>query len=242
MLLRESRTAGPRGPRIPEEPELPFAHGSVDSCGIVLSEWDSYQRLAHSLMSLHSEGQSVVLLVAGAIHQDGASTVARKLAATLNKSTVQPVLLVDANLRDPSQHEVFHTPRSPGFSDVIRHSFKRIPVADGVQNGFYLLPCGEPIDKVPRLFSDPALRRTIERWRSSFDWIVLDGPPVTAYSDSSVLAGLTDGVILVVQAEKTRWEVAEQARKTLEDAGGRLLGSVLNRRRYHIPTSVYRRL
>jgi Mrp family chromosome partitioning ATPase len=48
-----------------------------------------------------------------------------------------------------------------------------------------------------------------------------------------------DGVVLVVQAEKTRWQVAEQAKRILEESGARLLGAVINRRRYHIPQALY---
>jgi Mrp family chromosome partitioning ATPase len=48
-----------------------------------------------------------------------------------------------------------------------------------------------------------------------------------------------DGVVLVVEAEKTRWQVAEQAKRILEESGARLLGAVLSRRQFHIPNALY---
>ena len=69
--------------------------------------------------------------------------------------------------------------------------------------------------------------------------MIVDGPPITVYSDAAILAPLVDGVVLVVEAEKTRWEVVSQAKRTLEESGGRILGAVLNRQRYHIPPALY---
>ena len=73
-------------------------------------------------------------------------------------------------------------------------------------------------------------------------WVIIDGPPVTTYPDSSNLAVVADGAILVVRAEKTRWEVAQKAIKVLNEAGAAVLGGVLNGRKYHIPEFIYKRL
>ena len=74
------------------------------------------------------------------------------------------------------------------------------------------------------------------------DWIIFSCPPVNAYNDAAALAGMVDGVVLVIQAEKTRWEVAQSAKDRLEKAGANILGVVLNDRRHHIPEWIYKRL
>jgi Mrp family chromosome partitioning ATPase len=92
------------------------------------------------------------------------------------------------------------------------------------------------------LLTVPALQGVVTSLHSQFDWVILDGPPVTTYPDASNLAVVADGAILVLRAERTRSEVAERAMKVLNEAGVALLGGVLNRRRYHIPEFIYRRL
>lgn len=78
--------------------------------------------------------------------------------------------------------------------------------------------------------------------RESFDFTLLDAPPITVDPESASLARWTDGVILVVHAGKTRWEVVEQAKVQLQLAGAKLLGVVLNRRRFAIPQWLYNSL
>ena len=78
--------------------------------------------------------------------------------------------------------------------------------------------------------------------RERFDFTLLDAPPITLDPDSASLARWTDGVILVVHAGKTRWEVVEQAKIQLQLAGAKLLGVVLNRRRFVISHRLYKYL
>jgi Mrp family chromosome partitioning ATPase len=77
---------------------------------------------------------------------------------------------------------------------------------------------------------------------SLYDWIVLDCPPVTVYPDAVNLSAASGTGVLVIQAEKTRLEVVEEANSILQDSGLDLLGAVLNRRKYHVPEFIYRRL
>ena len=71
-------------------------------------------------------------------------------------------------------------------------------------------------------------------------WVLCDCAPSTLYNDAAVLATKLDGIILTVRAESTRWEVAETAKRRLEQAGGNIIGMVLNRRRMHIPGWLYK--
>ena len=74
------------------------------------------------------------------------------------------------------------------------------------------------------------------------DWVLFDSPPITHHMDSVVLAPKVDGVVMVVEAERTRWEVAENARKSIKGGNGNVLGVILNKRRYPIPEWLYTRL
>ena len=74
------------------------------------------------------------------------------------------------------------------------------------------------------------------------DWVLFDSPPINVYNDASALAAKMDGVVMVVQAENTRWEVAQSAKKKIKNAKVSLLGVILNRRKMHIPDWAYKML
>ena len=78
--------------------------------------------------------------------------------------------------------------------------------------------------------------------RPRYDWIVIDGPPVLESPDAAMLAAVADGVVLVVQAGRTKRPVLTRSVDLLRKAGGRVLGIVLNRRRLEIPEFIYRRI
>lgn len=80
------------------------------------------------------------------------------------------------------------------------------------------------------------------RLGESAEWIILDTPPLLSSPLSQALAPSVDGVVLVIEAERTRAAIAEAARDALISAGANVLGVVLNKRRYHVPKAIYDRL
>ena len=92
------------------------------------------------------------------------------------------------------------------------------------------------------LFESPKFDHFIETARNRFDHVILDCPPVAAFSETRVIAGKVGGVIMVVNAGKTRQKVALRTKNDLIEAGAEILGTVLNRRTFHIPYWVYKRL
>jgi capsular exopolysaccharide synthesis family protein len=185
------------------------------------------------------KSQNAILIVS-ATHGEGASTVARELAILAALPGLTKAVLVDANLRTPSQHAAFGVERGSGLTEVVTQS---LPLERAVRNGggspLPLLTSGRPASHPTGVLGAPALSATLNSLRAKYNLVIVDGSPAAVYSDASILAPLMDGVVLVVQAERTRWEVAEQAKRTLEEAGAQLLGAVLTRRRFHIPEALY---
>ena len=108
--------------------------------------------------------------------------------------------------------------------------------------GLFMVTAGSPVANPFSLFESASINAVIESMRNEADWILLTAPPVNAYNDTVALAKKVDGVVLVVEAEQTRWEVAQSAKERLEDARANILGVVLNNRKFHIPGWIYRRL
>ena len=165
---------------------------------------------------------------------EGTSTVAAQFAQTLAEDSRLRVLLVDAHVRRP-RYEPNGTPTT-GW---------RVAVPAGgvapVAGNLDLLPLPDATHR-ERMLSPPAMRDSLAAVASRYDWIVLDGPPVLESPDAAPLGEVVDGVVIVVQAGRTKRPVLARSVDLLRRAGGRVLGIVLNRRRLEIPGFIYRRL
>ncbi|NOQ87098.1 MAG: capsular biosynthesis protein, partial [Deltaproteobacteria bacterium] len=101
---------------------------------------------------------------------------------------------------------------------------------------------GIPHTSPSSIFESSSLDALIEQMKTRADWVLFDSPPINSYNDSRTLATKMDGVVMVVQAEKTRWEVAQSARQRMESDKVKILGVVLNKRQMHIPEWAYKML
>ena len=204
---------------------------------------DCYEALKINILSRHP-GQAIkTILFSGTTHGVGASTTAINFATTLARNCRLKVLLIEANLRTPGLHTTFRIPPEGGLADI---------VSNGNQPAFYIkkvepgnlsvVTAGSRLTGAVTLFESGRFNRFLSAVRAAFDYIILDGPPVPSFSEARVICAKVDGVVLVVEAGKTREQVAVRARKELEEAGGKVLGMVLNRRKYYIPDWIYKRL
>lgn len=191
---------------------------------------EEYRKLRASLVSIAVPAGLHTVLVTAPSHGEGVTTVAVGLASALGKERESRVLLVEGNWRTPCFRSILPIPAEPDES-AGRGSPESLAIRLEELN-FSVIPAGSAqataidLDMIDGLLS---------RLRSQFDFIVVDGPPVNSYADASVLATKVDGVILVVQADKTPVAKAENAKRQLAKVGARILGVVLNRRRSYIP-------
>lgn len=203
----------------------------------------NYQILKGNIMTHCKDKRINMLSVSSPTPQEGCSRVALNLAAALTKDHGHRVLLVDANLRHPYLHAAFNLTSSPGFSDII---LEEVNIDEALKQSVIpnlsILTAGSTPPNPMLIFESERLADLIEALKEKFDWIIFDCAPINVYPDSTVLASRLDGVVLVIQAENRRAEVAIQAKERLEQAGAKILGAVLNRRRYIIPEIIYRKL
>jgi capsular exopolysaccharide synthesis family protein len=203
---------------------------------------DPFDRLMQSISWALAPQSQETILVTSSIHGEGSSTVARNLAEKLAKSQFT-TLLIDANLRRPTQHLALRSSRSVGVADLATGNLPVEKVlGTSPETGLTFLPSGRPTKSPIQVLESPRFTRALDKLRDRFERIVIDGPPVTAYPDSATIGRLVDGAVIVVRAESTHREDVEKTQKVLERAGARVLGAVLNRRRYHIPSWIYERL
>ncbi|PIE58724.1 MAG: hypothetical protein CSA33_02160 [Desulfobulbus propionicus] len=187
---------------------------------------------------------SLSLSLASSRHGEGVSTILFNLAAALSKGTTKRILLVDGNSRRPVLHSWFGIPlNKPGFFDVLAGEapLETALVLDDYNN-YAVLTRGQQVQHPIVLIDSIAFRSFLEQVKQQFDVILFDCPPLQNGPETSVLARQTDAFILIVEAEKTRWEVAEHHKKQLAANGVPLSGAILNKKKMFIPRLIYRLL
>jgi len=230
---REAPMAEPSPSGRPEPPKRASDHTATER----------YQDLKTKILTRYPEGSIKTIMFVGTAHGDGASTTAINFATTLAQDCKLNVLLVDVNLRTPSLQEVFKIDKTSGLSDLLTNSGQMAsPVQKVGPGNLYVLPCGRDHSGPVSLFESSRFGQFLKKMRKRFHYVILDAPPVPAFSESRVICGKVDGVVLVVESGKTRHQVALRVKKELEEAGGKILGVVLNKRRFYIPGWIYKRL
>ncbi len=153
------------------------------------------------------------------------------------------ILLIDANLHQPSLHNFFGLDEDEGLADVIEHQLDWHQYVRFVHGAaLQVLTAGKTKLNPADLLGSEAFRQLVQEWRKKFDYVIFDSPPVLPFVDSLSLAAVADGVVLVVRAGQTRWEVAQNAKRRLVSAHANLLGVALNRRKNNIADGMYKRL
>ncbi len=204
---------------------------------------EEYLSLAAEVSLALPESRSRMVMFASAVPREGTSTVAREFATVLAGRQEAETLLIDANLRSPTLHDVFRTTRDPGLSD---HILGDVPLSECVRETgelrLTLLPAGRPVIAPPRVFADSRIRGMFSELRKRFAFIAVDAAPLLGSPEGAQISQLADCVVLVVRFGHTRRQLPERALQVLGDADATVLGTVLNRRRFYIPRFVYERL
>jgi capsular exopolysaccharide synthesis family protein len=167
---------------------------------------------------------------------EGVSTVAAQLAITA-ASAGQRVLLLDANLERPSLHRLFALKRGPGFAHALGEDSR---LEDVIQSSalpnLSVLTAGQVDTDMAPCQDTAALAAFVGAAKRAFPLVVFDLPALARTNFTARLAGLLDGVVLVVEAERVRRALVRHEKEMLEQAGTVLLGAVLNKRRQYVPT------
>ncbi len=184
-----------------------------------------------------------VVVFCGVESGNGCSWVCTRAGRTLATLVSGNVCVVDANLRSPSLGRYFGLQNERGLTDAILQAG---PLLDYLQqlrgSNLWLLTSGPVALDADALLSADSLQARIKELRKLFEYVLIDAPPVNPYVDASLLGRFADGIVLVIEANRTRREIARKARASLEVANLRLLAAVLNKRTYPIPEAVYHKV
>jgi polysaccharide biosynthesis transport protein len=210
-----------------------FALVTHEATNSLLAE--AFRNVRTSVMYSAQAHPPRTMMVTSLQQQDGATSVSTNCAISFAQLQAGDVLLIDANMRNPSLHALLGVPGAPGLSDLLGGTAELAKVITNARRwerripGLYVIPAG-PVPMNPvELLASPRFAQVLATLTDRFAHIVIDAPPMFGVSDVRVLAPQVEGVILVLRHGRASRDAAQQAVRMLASVRARLLGVVLNR-------------
>ena len=197
---------------------------------------ESYRRLRTNLKLSENGSPMRTLLVTSGMVGDGRTSVAVNLATTF-AAEERKVLLVDASFWQPSLHKIFSTAESQdqavepsefGLSTMLAGlcGYQEIIRSSGV-DGFDIIDAGPLAFNPAELLGSPRMEQLIQQQRKSYDYIIIDGPPVLMVGDVKILAKFVDGTILVFNTNTTKRGTAQRIIREFMQVNAPIVGCAL---------------
>jgi succinoglycan biosynthesis transport protein ExoP len=189
---------------------------------------EGYRTVRTNIDFLKRNRRIQVILITSPRSGDGKSTSASNFAISLAQ-TGRRVLLIDADLRKPTQHLVHSVPNTLGMSDLLTDRFSCADVVKKTTVAtLELITAGDELPNPAELLTSSRLHELIESLRDSYDFVVIDSPPILAVADPAILSAVADGVILIVRANTLRHHDAEATLERINSLATSVLGMVVN--------------
>ncbi|MDP9343423.1 MAG: polysaccharide biosynthesis tyrosine autokinase [Actinomycetota bacterium] len=212
---------------------IPAWRNDADAFSVLLRDpkspaAEAYRTLRTNLQFLATKDPLRTLVVTSPTAGDGKTATAANLAVAMAQAG-RKVFVISADLRRPRLHRFLGVPNEVGLSTLLADSSPVSSVSKdaGVKN-LRIIPSGPVPSNPAELLQGERMANVLQQLREFADVIIIDTPPVLAVADASILAALADGTLVVVNAASASRTTASQARRQLENAGARIIGSVLN--------------
>jgi protein-tyrosine kinase len=193
-------------------------------------EADRLKILRLQILNTLGDSEKNTLLVTSANHQEGKTLTAINLAISFSHQTNKTVLLVDADIRKPSIHDVLGLGVHPGLSDYLsgRAGISDLLVNPGMDR-IVILPAGKPMRNSAELLASPRMTQLFEDIKQKYPerFIIFDGAPVLKSADPLVFSNFIESIMIVVEAEKTSKQDLKRVFEMLK--GKPIIGTVLNK-------------
>lgn len=189
---------------------------------------EAFRSLRTNLMFSSVDNPIQTLLVTSPARENQKSSALANLAVTFAQSGNRTIL-VDADLRQPKQHQIWAIDNTRGLTSMMvdDNTLDDPPLSTTDVDNLQVLTSGELPPNPADLFSGKRMDEIVATLRSRADYVLFDSPPVLAATDAALLGIKLDGALLVVRAGDTRRDHTAQARQALERVHVRIVGAVL---------------
>jgi succinoglycan biosynthesis transport protein ExoP len=190
---------------------------------------EAYRALRTSLQFFEADKPMKTILITSSGPSEGKTTTVANLGITLVQMG-KKVCLVDMDLRKPALHKLFLRPNTKGITSVFSAAVDKKSLIQATGNpGLYMLASGPTAPNPAELIASARMRQVLEELRDSFDYVILDSPPLLAVTDARILATMADGILLVIQAGQSAITMSQSALEQVERAKANIIGAVLNK-------------
>lgn len=198
--------------------------------------------LYYNIDSLLSHIQGKLIQFIGSQKGEGTTTLIREFARVSSLKLGKRVLLMKADSQETKSDVESPMTLEYDLKSLIDH-FPDAEISDSkeVEEQYttqVLVEIHAPA--LSPAFSSAHVKRFCENLKRQFDLILIDSPPVSASPDGLAVARHMDGVVLVVEAENTRWRMVDHVKNRISQANGKILGIIFNKQRHYIPAFIYR--
>lgn len=188
---------------------------------------EAYRSLRTSVKFSSVDKPIKTIVVTSSIPGEGKSTISGNLAITLSQSGAR-VLLIDCDLRKPSIHKKFRVVNDLGLTDILVDKCSLKDVIKKIDEYLFMITAGTIPPNPSEIVGSNSMEDLIKELSLSFDYIVMDTPPVIPVTDPLLLAAKSDATIIVVRARKTKEKIIRQAYDELIKVNSNIIGSILN--------------
>lgn len=188
---------------------------------------EAFRTLRTNLLYSFVDDPPRVLAVTSPGSGEGKSTASANLSVVLAQAE-KSTLLLDCDLRSPRIHKVFGLHNFRGVVDVLARQCEPHEAWQEAIPGLTVLTSGPVPPNPAELLGSKRFSKFLGQMREQFDYVVIDAPPVRLVSDPAIIATQGDGVLLVLDAQKTRKRAVQHSIRSLNTVGARVLGTVMN--------------
>ena len=188
---------------------------------------EGYRGLRTSIEYSSFDNKIKTLLITSSQPSEGKSVTTANLALAYARAE-KKTLIIDCDLRKPTQHKKFSVINNIGLSDVLVGNKALVLAIQSIDENLDILPAGSVVPNPAELVSSQAMTNLIDKLKAQYDFIVIDSPPALVVSDAQTLATKVDGVVIVAKANFSKKNSMRNAKKSLELVNANIIGTVLN--------------
>lgn len=193
---------------------------------------EAYKKLRANLLFAMASKENKVIIVTSPEPNVGKSTVCGNLAVMMAQ-TGRKVLLIDADLRKPTLHRMFHVMKADGLTRyLINMASLEECIKPNVAPGLDLMPSGAIPPNPSELLGSARMAGLLEKVSEQYDYVFIDMPPVNVVTDGLVLAARAAGVVMLSRYNSTTYDELREAIESVKNVHGNLLGVIINDYRY----------
>jgi protein-tyrosine kinase len=200
---------------------------------------ETYRMLRTNLQFRIDEQSLKILSVCSAHAGEGKTTTLVNLAVTFAEEGKR-VLLIDADLRRSTLHQIFHMSNEVGLSTLLRNKCElKLAIRNTHITNLDLIHSGPSYSNPSKLLGSTDMVLLLEQLKQQYDLILIDSPPLLDVAESKILASKSDGVVIIVKSGKTKRDAVLKVKAHLESVNVNILGVVLNNHKQKLHNDYY---